>query len=70
MGFNKRIVDEEILIKYFEKNKPLKVLFNADALILDDKISSMAYDLYTEGKSDEEIKLTIKNIQNEVSKSN
>ena len=59
MGFNKRIVDEEILMKYFEKDKPLKVLFNADALILGDKISSEAYDLYTEGKSDEEIKQII-----------
>jgi hypothetical protein len=59
MGFNKRIVDEEILMKYFEKNKPLKGLFKADAIIFDDKISSMAYDLYTEGKSDEEIKQII-----------
>jgi len=70
MGFNKVIVDEEILTKYFEKNKPLKMLFKADALIFDDKISAVAYDLYIEGKSDEEIKLTIKNIKNEVSKSN
>lgn len=70
MGFNKRIVDEEILMKYFEKNKPLKMLFKADSLIFMDNISSEAYDLYTMGKSDEEIKLTIKNIQNEVSKSN
>jgi len=70
MGFNKRIVDEEILMKYFEKNKPLKMLFKADALIFMDNISSEVYDLYTRGMSDEEIKLTIKNIQNEVSKSN
>jgi len=64
MGFNKRIVDEEILMKYFEKDKPLKVLFNADALILGDKISSEAYDLYTRGMSDEEIKKTIYNEDN------
>ena len=70
MGFNKVIVDQEILMKYFEKNKPLKMLFKADALIFMDNISSEAYELYTIGKSDEEIKLTIKNIQNEVSKSN
>jgi hypothetical protein len=70
MGFNKVIVDEEILMKYFEKNKPLKMLFKAEAFIFMDKISSQVYDLYTKGMSDEEIKLTIKNIQNEVSKSN
>jgi hypothetical protein len=70
MGFNKVIVDEEILNMYFEKNKPLKMLFKADAFVFTDKISSIAHDLYTMGKSDEEIKLTIKNIQNEVSKSN
>lgn len=46
-------------MKYFEKNKPLKVLFKADAIIFDDKVSSKAYDLYTEGKSDEEIKQII-----------
>lgn len=70
MGFNKMFVDEEILMMYFEKNKPLKTLFKADALIFMDKISSEAHDLYTKGMSDEEIKLTIKNIKNEVSKSN
>jgi hypothetical protein len=59
MGFNKIIVDKRILMKYFEKNKPLKVLFKADAIIFDDKVSSKAYDLYTEGKSDEEIKQII-----------
>lgn len=70
MGFNKTFVDKEILMKYFEKNKPLKTLFKADALVFTDKISSEAHDLYTQGMSDEEIKLTIKNIKNEVSKSN
>jgi hypothetical protein len=64
MGFNKRIVDEEILMKYFEKNKPLKMLFKADALIFMDNISSEAYDLYTRGMSDEEIKKTIYNEDN------
>lgn len=59
MGFNKIIIDKKILMTYFEKNKPLKVLFKADAIIFDDKISSKAYDLYTEGKSDEEIKQII-----------
>jgi hypothetical protein len=63
MGFNKIIIDKKILMTYFEKNKPLKVLFKADAIIFDDKISSKAYDLYTEGKSDEEIKQII--IENE-----
>jgi hypothetical protein len=59
MGFNKIIIDKKILMTYFEKNKPLKVLFKADAIIFDDKVSSKAYDLYTEGKSDEEIKQII-----------
>jgi hypothetical protein len=63
MGFNKVIVDKEILMKYFEKNKPLKMLFKADAFIFIDKISSLAYDLYTKGMTDEEIKKTI--IENE-----
>ena len=64
MGFNKVFVDEEILMKYFEKNKPLKMLFGAEAIIFMDKISSEAYDLYNEGKSDEEIKKTIYNEDN------
>jgi len=63
MGFNKIIVDEKILMMYLEKNKPLKILFKADAFIFNDKISSLAYDLYTKGIPDEEIKKTI--IENE-----
>ena len=64
MGFNKVIVDEEILMKYFEKNKPLKMLFKAEAFIFMDKISSEAYDLYTRGMSDKEIKKKIYNEDN------
>lgn len=64
MGFNKIIVDEKILMMYLEKNKPLKLLFKADAFIFNDKISTMAYELYTKGIPDEEIKKTIYNEDN------
>ena len=64
MGFNKVIVDKEILIKYLEKNKPLKMLFKADALIFMDNISSEAYELYSKGLSDKEIKTIIYNEDN------
>lgn len=64
MGFNKVFVDKEILVKYLEKNKPLKMLFKADAFIFLDSISSEAYELYTRGATDEEIKKKIYNENN------
>ena len=64
MGFNKMIISEKILMMYFQKNKPLKMLFKADALIFDDKISSEAYDLHIKGMTDEEIKKKIYNEDN------
>lgn len=65
MGFNKVYVEEELLMKYINNNKPLSKLFKADAFIFMDKISSYAYDLYSQGNSDEIIKLKLKEYKNE-----
>lgn len=65
MGFNKRTVDEELLMRYINNNKPLKSLFKADAFIFLDKISSYAFDLYYQGDSDEVVKLKLKKYKDE-----
>jgi len=70
MGFNKVYVEEELLMRYFNNNKPLSKLFKADAFIFMDKISSYAYDLYSQGNSDEIIKLKLKEYKNENNSSN
>jgi hypothetical protein len=65
MSFQNRYVDEKLIQYYFDNNKPLKVLFKNDTLVLEDKISSMVYELYCNGMSD----LEIKNIINKQLKS-
>jgi hypothetical protein len=59
MGFHKRIINKEIILKYLELRKPLKDLFRADAIVFDDKISSTAYELHEQGLTDNQIKTII-----------
>jgi hypothetical protein len=70
MGFNKVYVDEEKLFKYLDNDKPLKKLFKADAFIFMDKISSYAFELYSHGTNDEQIKLKLKQYKDENNQSN
>lgn len=56
MGFHKRVIDKEIIQKYLNNKKDLKKLFNADALIFSDNLSSKIYDLVSDGKTNEEVK--------------
>lgn len=56
MGFNKRIISKELILKTNEEQ--LDKLFNADALMFMDNWSSKFYGLYRDGLSkDSTIKL-------------
>jgi hypothetical protein len=59
MGFHKRMINKEIILKYLELNKPLKDLFRVDAILFDDNISSKAYELHEQGLTDNQIKIII-----------
>jgi hypothetical protein len=59
MGFHKRIIDKEIILKYLELKKPLKDLFNAEVFLFDDTISSKVYKLHEQGLTDNQIKIII-----------
>lgn len=59
MGFHKRIIDKEIILKYLELNKPLKDLFKADAIVFEGNIASKVYELHEKGLTDNQIKTII-----------
>jgi len=65
MGFNKRTIEKEILVRYIENKKPIKPLYNADAFIFLDELSSKVNDWFYDGISEEEIILKIKQHNNE-----
>lgn len=56
MGFHKRYINSSLTKKFIFEDK-LKLLYKADALIFEDKISSEIYDLFNQGKTNNEIKL-------------
>ena len=60
MGFNKRIINLKYCINALENNNLKGYYGKSDMLIFEDKISSRIYDLFREGKTDEEILITIK----------
>jgi hypothetical protein len=60
MGFNKRIISEDVINKHINNEKPLKNLFNVDALIFMDNISLKTYKWFINGVEIADIK---KNIQ-------
>ena len=55
MGFNKRIVDKNIILSRYREGISLKEIFKADALIFLDLLSSKAFELYNDGYDDEYI---------------
>lgn len=56
MSFNKRYVNKETIKIYINNGLGLKKLFNADAIIFLDEISSKVYYWYVEGLTEDEIK--------------
>ena len=59
MGFNKRWVVLDRCIDALKEGKLKQYYGNSDALIFEDDMSSIIYDLYCEGKTDKEILITI-----------
>jgi|JI9StandDraft_1071089.scaffolds.fasta_scaffold912712_2 uncharacterized protein (DUF2164 family) len=59
MGFNKRFINKETINIYLKNGLSLEKLFNSDAVIFLDKISSKVYYWYSDGMSDDEINLKL-----------
>jgi hypothetical protein len=59
MGFNKRVVNEDIINRHIQKENSLNNLFKADALIFKDDVSLKIYDWFIEGIDIGEIKKNI-----------
>jgi hypothetical protein len=59
MGFNKRIISLDRIEKCINSNNSLKKLFNSDALIFEDHISSQVLDWVIEGLDDNQISLKL-----------
>lgn len=55
MGFTKRFITEELIMTRIKSGHNLTKIFNVDALIFQDKISSKIYELHMEGYEDNEI---------------
>ena len=69
MGFNKRWVVLDRCINALKEGKLKDYYGKSDMLVFEDDTSSLIYDLYIQGKTDEEI-LTIINKQNTEEKTN
>jgi len=59
MGLNKKFINKETIKIYLNNGLGLKKLFDADAIIFLDKISSKVYYWFTEGVSEDEIKFKL-----------
>jgi hypothetical protein len=59
MGLNKKFINKETIKIYLNNGLGLKKLFNADAIIFLNKISSKVYYWFTEGVSEDEIKFKL-----------
>lgn len=59
MGLNKKFINKETIKIYLNNGLGLKKLFDADAIIFLDKISSKVYYWFTEGVSEDEIKVKL-----------
>lgn len=55
MGFHKRIINSETT-KVYLNNDNLAALYNSEALIFTDEISSKVFELFEKGMSNQEIK--------------
>lgn len=69
MGFNKRWVNLDSCIRALQEGKLKEYYGKSDMLVFQEDTSSLIYDLYIQGKTDEEI-LTIINKQNTEEKTN
>lgn len=69
MGFNKRWVALDRCINALKEGKLKDYYGKSDMLVFEDDTSSLIYDLYIQGKKDEEI-LTIINKKNTEEKTN
>jgi hypothetical protein len=69
MGFNKRWVDPKRCINALKEGKLKEFYGKSDMLVFEDDTSSLIYDLYVQGKTDEEI-LIIINKKNTEEKTN
>ena len=56
MGFTKRYFSKKLILTQIKLGFPLHKYFNVDAMIFDDQESQEAYKLFTEGKTDQDIK--------------
>ena len=65
MGFNKRIISLDRIEKCINSNNSLKKLFNSDALIFEDQISSQVLDWVIEGLDDDQISLKLNQYKDE-----
>jgi hypothetical protein len=61
MGFNKKFISENMINEHIINQESLEELFNADAFIFTDNVSSRVYQLFCDGMS-------IDNITNEIKK--
>ena len=59
MGLNKKFINKETIKIYLNNGLGLKKLFDADAIIFLDKISSKVYYWFIEGVSEDEIKFKL-----------
>jgi hypothetical protein len=55
MGFHKRYLNYQVILTSSKTNGLKNLFTKCEALIFEDKESSYAYDLFSEGKSDNEI---------------
>jgi hypothetical protein len=55
MGFNKRYINYQNTLIALQSNKLKEYYGNADVIICDDYISEKVYNLFVEGKTEEEI---------------
>lgn len=56
MGFNKRYINKSSLISSINDNKLKEFFGKTDMFIFEDTLSSEVYNLYCEGKTNQEIK--------------
>lgn len=55
MGFHKRNIDYNLTLKYLYQKDLKKLYSNSEAFIFEDDLSSQIFNLFTEGKNEEEI---------------
>jgi hypothetical protein len=63
MGFTKKYINDEITIKWLNKNLPIEKLFKADSIIIEGELSYKVLELYDSGiKNTDQLKENIRSI--------